>query len=106
MIVGIVGLGLISGSMAKAYAAAGHTVLADNRNKTILDFAMLDGVVDAELNEHNIRTCDLILVGLPPKASIDWIRDHAPRIAAHTLVMDLCGTKRVVCEVFFLCSTI
>ena len=33
MIVGIVGLGLISGSMAKAYAADGHTVLADNRNR-------------------------------------------------------------------------
>jgi len=101
MIVGIVGLGLISGSMAKAYAAAGHTVLADNRNKTILEFAMLDGVVDAELNENNLAACDLILVGLPPEASIRWIGDHASRIAAHTLVMDLCGTKRVVCEAVF-----
>ena len=101
MIVGIVGLGLISGSMAKAYAAAGHTVLADNRNKSILEFAMLDGVVDAPLDEHNIRACDLILVGLPPAASIDWIKDHAPQIDHHTLVMDLCGTKRTVCNAVF-----
>ena len=101
MIVGIVGLGLISGSMAKAYAAARWTVLADNRNKTILDFAMLHGVVDGELNETNLKACDLILVGLPPEASIQWIRDHAPQIAPHTMVMDLCGTKRVLCEAVF-----
>jgi len=101
MIVGIVGLGLISGSMAKAYSAACHTVLADNRNKTILDFAMLDGDVSAPLNEENIKTCDLILVGLPPEASIRWIEAHAHEIASHTVVMDLCGTKRVVCSACF-----
>ena len=101
MIVGIVGLGLISGSMAKAYSAACHTVLADNRNKTILDFAMLDGAVSAPLDEKNIKTCDLILVGLPPEASIHWIETHAHEIDAHTVVMDLCGTKRVVCNACF-----
>lgn len=101
MIVGIVGLGLISGSMAKAYAAAGHTVLAANRSRSILEFAMLDGTVDAELDEHNIRACDLILVGLPPRASVQWILEHAKGIAPKTLVMDLCGTKRVVCEAVF-----
>ncbi len=101
MTVGIVGLGLISGSMAKAYSAACHTVLADNRNKTILDFAILDGAVSAPLDEENIKTCDLLLVGLPPEASICWIREHAPQIAAHTVVIDLCGTKRVVCDACF-----
>ncbi len=101
MIVGIVGLGLISGSMAKAYSAACHRVLADNRNKTILDFAILDGAVSAPLDEENIKTCDLILVGLPPEASIGWIEAHAPQIAPHTVVMDLCGTKRVVCSACF-----
>ena len=60
MTVGIVGLGLISGSMAKAYATACHIVLADNRNKTILDFAILDGDVSAPLDGENIKTCDLI----------------------------------------------
>ena len=101
MTVGIVGLGLISGSMAKAYSAARHTVLADNRNKTILDFAILDGAVSAPLNEENIKTCDLILVGLPPEASVRWIQDHASQIDPHTVVMDLCGTKRVVCSACF-----
>ena len=100
MTVGIVGLGLIGGSMAKAYAAAGWQVLADNRSKTILDFATLEGTVSGPL-EGNWARCDLILVGLPPQASIQWIADHADNIAPHTVVMDLCGTKRVICTACF-----
>ena len=101
MIAGIVGLGLISGSMAKAYAAAGHTVYAHNRNKTILDFAILDGAVTAPLDESNMSACDVILVGLPPQATIDWITAHAGQIGSQTMVIDLCGTKRVVCDALF-----
>ncbi|MBP3634340.1 MAG: prephenate dehydrogenase [Oscillospiraceae bacterium] len=101
MIAGIVGLGLISGSMAKAYAEAGHTVYAWNRNKTILDFAILDGAVTAPLDDTTIKECDVLLVGLPPRATIDWITDHADKIASKTLVLDLCGTKRVVCDALF-----
>ncbi|MBQ9967097.1 MAG: prephenate dehydrogenase/arogenate dehydrogenase family protein [Oscillospiraceae bacterium] len=101
MTAGIVGLGLISGSMAKAYAAAGHTVYAHNRNRTILDFAILDGAVTAPLDEKTIKACEVILVGLPPEATIDWVKTHAPQIAPKTIVIDLCGTKRVVCEALF-----
>lgn len=101
MIVGIVGLGLIGGSMAKAYNAANHTVLAWNRNQTILDFSIMEGTVDAMLDEHNLRACDLILVSLPPEASIQWIRDHADQFDPHTMVVDLCGTKQVVCDAVF-----
>ena len=101
MIVGIVGLGLISGSMAKAYAAAGHRVLADNRNKTILEFAMMNGDVSAPLTAENMAECDLVLVGLPPEASIDWIQRHGADFGKQTVVIDLCGTKRVVCRACF-----
>ena len=101
MTVGIVGLGLISGSMAKAYAAAGHTVLATNRNRTILDFAIMSGAVHEELTAKTMARCDLLLIGLPPEASVQWLKDHAHEIAAHTVVIDLCGTKRVVCSACF-----
>lgn len=101
MIVGIVGLGLISGSMAKAYSAGGHTVLADNRNKTVLDFAILSGAVTAPLTEENLSTCELVLVGLPPEASIQWIKNHGAYFGKQTIVIDLCGTKRVVCDACF-----
>ena len=45
MIVGIVGLGLIGGSMARAYAKQGHTVYAIETDTSILEFAQLAGIV-------------------------------------------------------------
>ena len=101
MTVGIVGLGLIGGSFAKAYHAAGERVLAWNRTRSVLDFAMLDGGVDGELNEQTIADCDLVLVTLYPAAAIEYLARMADRIGPKPLVIDCCGTKRVVCEACF-----
>ena len=101
MTVGVVGLGLIGGSFAKAYHAAGERVLAWNRTRSVLDFAMLSGDVDGALDEKNIADCDLILVTLYPQASIEYLERMGPYIGAKPLVIDCCGTKRVVCEAVF-----
>ena len=50
MKVGILGLGLIGGSLARAYALHGHTVYAKNRSDSILSFAMLSGAVHGKLD--------------------------------------------------------
>ena len=52
MTVGIVGLGLIGGSFAKAYHETGARVLACNRSRDVLDFAVMSGAVDGELTEE------------------------------------------------------
>ena len=101
MTVGIVGLGLIGGSMAKAYAAAGHAVLAHDRDRTMLEFAKLTGDVAGELTAETMAQCQLILVALPPEASMGWMEAHAAEISPETVVMDLCGTKRKLCAACF-----
>ena len=62
MILGVVGLGLIGGSFAKAYQNAGHTVLALEKDETVYGFAELSGVVNGRLDENNAGECDLVLV--------------------------------------------
>ena len=99
--VGIVGLGLIGGSMAKAYAQAGWTVLGDDRDRVMLDFARMSGAVHGLLDSETVKTCDLLLVAIPPQAAVEDLRKRAPDLAPFTLVIDLCGTKRVVCEALF-----
>ena len=101
MKVGIVGLGLIGGSFAWAYHNDGHQVLAFNRTRSVLDFAMLSGAVDGELTEENAGDCDLILVTLYPQAAIDYIDKMGPHFGKKPLVIDCCGTKRVVCSACF-----
>lgn len=101
MIVGVVGLGLIGGSIAKGYHESGHTVYAWNRTASTLGFALISGDVDAELTKENVSECDLIFVCLYPKASIEWVREMAPYFGEKPLVMDACGTKRDVCNACF-----
>ena len=71
--IGIVGLGLIGGSFAKAYHAAGHKVLAFDTDTTILDFARLSGNVDDVLTRENLKDCDLILICVYPQAAVDFL---------------------------------
>lgn len=98
MKVGILGLGLIGGSLARAYAIAGHTVYAKNRSESILSFAMLSGAVHGKLDEETIPQCDLILLAIYPAGCSQWLEENAPLIRKDTLVLDCCGIKREVCS--------
>lgn len=101
MIVGIAGLGLIGGSMAKAYKAKGHKVFAAEQDLSIIEFAKIEGTVDEELTAENMKDCELILIALYPDIAIEYLKKNAGNIAKGTVVMDLCGTKRHVCETCF-----
>ena len=98
MKVGILGLGLIGGSLARAYSIAGHSVLAQERDASILSFAMLAGAVDGELNDEAIASCDLILLAIYPDGSAQWLEEHAHLISREALVLDCCGVKEEICR--------
>ena len=98
MNVGILGLGLIGGSLARAYALAGYSVYAMEKDPSILSFAMLAGAVHGKLNEDTIPLCDLILLAIYPEGSASWLENNAHLISADTLVLDCCGTKEEICS--------
>lgn len=98
MNVGILGLGLIGGSLARAYALEGHTVYAIQRNESMLSFAMLAGAVHGKLNEETIPKCDLILLAIYPDGSATWLEKNAHLISKDTLVLDCCGVKQEICS--------
>lgn len=95
-VVGVVGLGLIGGSLVKAYKAADCTVYGYDLTDSVTRFAELDGVLDGELTDERLAQCDIIHLAVPPRAACEWMKAHAAKIDAHTLLMDDCGTKRVV----------
>ena len=98
MNVGILGLGLIGGSMAKAYSVAGHTVFACDKDTDILEFAKLAGAVHSVLDETSIPECDLILLAIYPEGSIQWLENNARFVHRDTLVLDCCGIKEEICD--------
>ena len=98
MTVGILGLGLIGGSLARAYSHAGHKVLVFDTDSSMLAFAQLSGVVHDTLTETNIPECDLILLAIYPNGSAEWLEANAHLVRPEALVMDCCGVKREICQ--------
>jgi len=101
MNVGVVGLGLIGGSFAKAYKAAGHAVYACETDKSILEFAILSGAADAPLTDDALALCELVIVALYPGAAVEYINGAARFINPSATVIDCCGTKAGVCAAGF-----
>lgn len=99
--VGIVGLGLIGGSMAKAYKRAGDRVLGIDKDMITCDYAALAGAVDGTLTDDTIEECDVLFIAITPAAAIDWLKAHAHLLAGCGLVIDCCGNKRAICETGF-----
>lgn len=102
MIIGIVGLGLIGGSLAKAYKQTeGITVYGADIDSSVLEFAKISGAIDDVLTLENMAQCDCILIAVNPDTAIAWLESNAPFIDKHTVVIDCCGTKRKICEIGF-----
>lgn len=102
MNVGVVGLGLIGGSLAKSYKKRSDaTVYGYDINKSIEDFARISGAVDVALRPENAGECDLLLIALPPDEAIEYLRTVAPHVSPQAMVIDCCGVKREVCRVGF-----
>ena len=98
MNIGIVGLGLIGGSLAKAYKASGHRVFAMDMNKSVTEYAKMQGVLDGKLDDSAISECDYVFVALYPQAAAEYIETKADLFKKNSVVIDCCGTKRLVCE--------
>ena len=99
MNVGIVGLGLIGGSMAKsAKARTDHTVFACDIDQETMTMARLSGAMDAPLTDETLPRCDLVLVAVRPGAAVEWVKAHGDKIAKSAILVDLCGVKRKVVQ--------
>ncbi len=93
--VGIVGLGLIGGSFAKAYREAGWRVLAFDVDDDAMAIARIE-TIDGTLDATTAGSCDLILLCVYPGAAIDWLTRNADNVGAGAIVIDCCGVKAEV----------
>lgn len=102
MNVGIVGLGLIGGSIAKAIKYnTDNTVYGADIEKSVVLKAKLLGAIDKELDTTLIGECDMLIVALYPQATLDYIAENASLIKKGAVVIDTCGVKAVLCDKLF-----
>ena len=99
MKIGIVGLGLIGGSLARAIKAnTAHTVWGTDLQRPVVYRAKLLEVIDEELTEDRVGSCDIVILAIYPRDTVEWVRTHAAVIQRGAVVVDCAGVKRAVCE--------
>lgn len=95
--VGIVGLGLIGGSMARSVKK--HTiatVYGHDISPEAMALATESGAIDAPLTRETLQECDLLLIAVAPRSLVKWVEEHADAIPTTTILVDLCGVKRYI----------
>jgi prephenate dehydrogenase len=100
--IGVAGLGLIGGSLARAFKDAGFYVAGFDIDKPSVDAAIEDNAIDeGETNPSGILNCDLVFIALYPDGIIDFVTENASRFKKGAVVIDCCGIKSDVCEKLF-----
>ncbi|MCL2718399.1 MAG: prephenate dehydrogenase [Lachnospiraceae bacterium] len=101
MNIGIAGLGLIGGSLAKAYRDKGYNVYGYDRDESIQGFAQLSDAIIGPLDVNSIGLCDIIFLAVNPIDAVVYLESISPEIKKNAVVFDCCGVKRFICEKCF-----
>lgn len=99
--IGVIGLGLMGASLCKALGARGYQVLGKDTDEHVQKYALLTGTIAGELTEERMHECDYLFLAVYPGAAVRTLQQLAPLIRKETVVCDLCGVKKAVCEPCF-----
>lgn len=99
MNIGIIGLGLIGGSLAKSIRKnTEHSVWGLDQNTTVLAKAKMVGAIDKELTPNDYIDCDLLIIAIYPKDIVPFLKENGHMINSKGLVIDCCGVKAEICN--------
>ena len=97
MKIGIIGLGLIGGSLAMSIRRhTEHTVFGFDIDPQVMLRARAAEAIHDDLTDEMLSGCDIVLVALYPELCARYIREHAGDFGPRTLVIDCAGVKRHV----------
>lgn len=96
---GIIGLGLIGGSLGLALKEIGmfKRIVGLDSNEIHLQQALSLGLVDEGVNLDEIKLCDVIFLATPVEAILE-ILPQLVGVAPHTTIIDLGSTKHLISQ--------
>ena len=103
--VGIIGLGLLGGSLAKALKAyTDYEVVGYARRQEVCDAAIQDGVVKAAWTEVEplIENSDIVVFSLPPDTNARLFTEMAHLFRPGQVVTDVSSAKETLYELYMI----
>ena len=102
MNIGVVGLGLIGGSIAKsAKKNTNFKVYGYDINEAVVKKAINEKSIDGELTEKRLAVCDYVFIPLYPEVVVEYVEKNASVFKEGAVVIDCAGVKRSVCDKCF-----
>ena len=101
MKIGIIGLGLMGGSLGKTLLKCGeHSVFGYDINPSVMLKAEMVKAIDAPLTLDNANELDMLVISLYPNALQSSVERFLPLLKKSAIVIDFCGIKRDTIGVF------
>ena len=97
--VAVLGLGLIGGSLARALAVRGETVLGYDRLPDVSLRAIEAGIVTYDIADDlgGVEEADIVILAVPVNDAPALLSRAAPRLNTTRLITDVGSTKRSIC---------
>jgi len=99
MKIGIVGLGLIGASFAKAIRKMDVVLYGTDTNLATLSFALEEKTIDFELTRKNLSEIDVLFLALYPTGIFEYVRENAHLLHQNAILCDFCGVKTEIAEI-------
>lgn len=100
MKIGVIGVGLIGGSLA--LSARQHIpdveIYGNNRSQANLQKSLDLGLVDFRLDEAMIKQMDIILLAIPVDTALERLVDLLDEVNDNALIIDFGSTKAAICK--------
>lgn len=95
MKIGIVGLGLIGGSYAKALKKLNHTLIGYDINAESVEYALKNHIVDYAYTDmkEDLSLCDVVFVCLYPELTVKYIKEQQNVFKQGAIISDVSGIK-------------
>lgn len=101
MNIGIVGLGLIGGSIARRLTKIDdYNVFGADSNFETVKYALEQNIINLELNQENIKDIDILIICLNPVLVLEVLPTYIENLKSDTIVFDIAGNKTAICTQF------
>lgn len=95
----VAGMGLMGGSIAMAVKERTDcAVYGWNRTAAVAQKALEDGVLDGIADDEILAETDLLIIGLYPEATVEYLLEKLPKLKEGCLVVDLVGIKKYLID--------
>ncbi|MBQ1388696.1 MAG: prephenate dehydrogenase [Clostridia bacterium] len=95
----IVGLGIIGGSLAKAFVKyTNNHIIGINRTHSTLEKALSEGSIHEIGTTDCLKDADVVFMCTYPDHISEFVKDNAEKFKKDCVITDVCGIKSKLCE--------